>query len=236
MLKVLVIEDDKSIAELERDYLEINGYACDIAEDGAYGLQLGLDNDYACIILDIMLPSMSGFEICTKIREAKDTPLIMLSAKNEDIDKIRGLGLGADDYMTKPFSPNELMARVKSHIARFERLTRGSKSADVEDSPQEQKIVVRGLEIHKESRRVFVNGEEKIMPAKEFDILLFLAENPNRVFSKEHIFDRIWGMEALGDVSTITVHIRRLREKIESEEEQAQYIETVWGVGYRFKG
>ena len=236
MLKILVIEDDRSIAELERDYLEINGYECDVAEDGACGLSMALENDYACIILDIMLPSMNGFEICTKIREVKDTPLIMLSAKNEDIDKIRGLGLGADDYMTKPFSPNELMARVKSHIARFERLTKGSKNSEVETQGQEEKLVIRGLEIHKDSRKVFVNGEEKIMPVKEFDILLFLAENPNRVFSKEHIFDRIWGMEALGDVSTITVHIRRLREKIESEGEKDQYIETVWGAGYRFKG
>lgn len=236
MAKVLVIEDDKSIAELERDYLEINGYECDVAEDGAEGLNLALEKDYACIILDIMLPSMNGFEICTKIREEKDTPLIMLSAKNEDIDKIRGLGLGADDYMTKPFSPNELMARVKSHIARFERLTKGSKSMTAAGSVPEEKIVVRGLEIHKDSRRVFLNGEEKIMPVKEFDILLFLAENPNRVFSKDHIFDRVWGIEALGDVSTVTVHIRRLREKIECENDQEQYIETVWGAGYRFKG
>ncbi|QHI71801.1 response regulator transcription factor [Aminipila terrae] len=231
-MRVLVIEDDKSIAELERDYLEINGYECHIASDGETGLTMALNNEYALIILDIMLPGIDGFELCAKFREQRDTPVIILSAKKEDIDKVRGLGLGADDYMIKPFSPNELMARVKSHIARYDRLTGsgGSKAG------QNRTLKVRGLEIDKDSRRVFVNGEEKIMPAKEYDLLLFLAENPNRVFSKEHIFDRIWGMDAIGDVSTVTVHIRRLREKIELDMDNLQYIETVWGVGYRFKG
>ncbi len=231
-MRVLVIEDDKSIAELERDYLEINGYQCDVASDGKTGLDMALNNDYSLVIVDIMLPQMDGFEFCTRFREKKETPIIILSAKKDDIDKVRGLGLGADDYMTKPFSPNELMARVKSHINRFDRLT-GSGI----NSPDDNKILkIRGLEIDKDSRRVFLNGEEKIMPAKEYDLLLFLAENPNRVFSKEHIFDRIWGMDAIGDVSTVTVHIRRLREKIEIDMDNIQYIETVWGVGYRFKG
>lgn len=228
-MRILVIEDDKSIAELERDYLEINGYQCDVAYDGATGLEMAIQNDYALIILDIMLPGMDGFELCVKFREKKNTPIIFLSAKKDDIDKVRGLGLGADDYMTKPFSPNELMARVKSHISRYERLTGNG-------SNQNRVLKVRGLEIDKDGRRVFVNGEEKIMPAKEYDLLLFLAENPNRVFSKEHIFDRIWGMDALGDVSTVTVHIRRIREKIELDMDNVQYIETVWGVGYHFKG
>nr|WP_315023028.1 response regulator transcription factor [uncultured Aminipila sp.] len=231
-MRILVIEDDKSIAELERDYLEINGYECDIAADGIIGLDMALKNEYALVILDIMLPGIDGFELCAKFREQSDTPVIILSAKEDDIDKVRGLGLGADDYMTKPFSPNELMARVKSHISRYDRLTGnvGSKIG------QNRTLKVRGLEIDKDSRRVFVNDEEKIMPAKEYDLLLFLAENPNRVFSKEHIFDRIWGMDAIGDVSTVTVHVRRLREKIELDMDNLQYIETVWGVGYRFKG
>lgn len=231
-MKILVIEDDKSIAELERDYLEINGYECDIASDGIIGLDMALKNEYALVILDIMLPGIDGFELCAKFRDQSDTPVIILSAKKDDIDKVRGLGLGADDYMTKPFSPNELMARVKSHITRYDRLTGngGSKTG------QNKTLKVRGLEIDKDSRRVFVGGEEKIMPAKEYDLLLFLAENPNRVFSKEHIFDRIWGMDAIGDVSTVTVHVRRLREKIELDMDNLQYIETVWGVGYRFKG
>jgi len=232
IMRILVIEDDKSIAELERDYLEINGYECDIASDGETGLNMALHNEYALVILDIMLPGIDGFELCSRFRAQSDTPVIILSAKKDDIDKVRGLGLGADDYMTKPFSPNELMARVKSHIARYDRLTGngGSKAG------QNKMLKIRDLEIDKDSRRVFVSGEEKIMPAKEYDLLLFLAENPNRVFSKEHIFDRIWGMDAIGDVSTVTVHIRRLREKIESDMDNLQYIETVWGVGYRFKG
>jgi DNA-binding response OmpR family regulator len=228
-MKVLVIEDDKSIAELERDYLEINGYECDIAYDGMEGLEKALENDYSLVIIDIMLPGIDGFELCSKFREKKETPVIILSAKKDDIDKVRGLGLGADDYMTKPFSPNELMARVKSHIKRYDRLT-GNKSSS------NKVLEIRGLEIDQDSHRVFLNGEEKVMPAKEYDLLLFLAENPNRVFSKDYIFDRIWGMDAIGDVSTVTVHIRRIREKIELDANKVQYIETVWGVGYRFKG
>ena len=233
MHKVLIIEADKSIAELERDYLEINGFACDIAEDGKTGLNMALTGDYALTILDVMLPGMDGFEVCARLRNEKDMPLIMLSAKKDDIDKVRGLGLGADDYMTKPFSPNELVARVKSHIARYDRLTGHVK----DDTAKGRQILhIRGLEIDKDGRRVFVNGEEKSMPQKEYDLLLFLAENPNRVFSKDQLFDRIWGFDAYGDISTIAVHIRRIREKIETDMNHLQYIETVWGVGYRFKG
>lgn len=231
MQKILVIEDDKSIAELERDYLEINGYKCDIAEDGKTGLDMALTGEYSLAILDIMLPGMDGFEVCARLRNETDMPLIMLSAKKDDIDKVRGLGLGADDYMTKPFSPNELVARVKSHIARYDRLTSHAKE---EEGPNVIKI--RGLEIDKDGRRVFVDGEEKNMPQKEYDLLLFLAENPNRVFSKDQLFDKIWGFDAFGDISTIAVHVRRIREKIEKDMDNLQYIETVWGVGYRFKG
>lgn len=231
-MKILIVEDDKSIAELERDYLEINGFETDIAEDGITGLEKAATGEYSLVVLDIMLPGMDGFQVLGKIRESLEVPVIMLSAKKEDIDKIRGLGLGADDYMTKPFSANELVARVKSHIARFERLT-----GSVEEKKNQDVLKIRGLEIDKNSRRVYVNGQEKAMPAKEYDLLLFLAENPDRVFSKEHLFDRIWGMDAIGDVSTVTVHIRRLREKIEiADMDRAQYIETVWGVGYRFRG
>lgn len=228
-MKILVIEDDKSIADLERDYLEISGYQCDVAADGAEGLVMALNNDYELVILDIMLPGMDGFELCSRLRREKETPVILLSAKKDDIDKVRGLGLGADDYMTKPFSPNELMARVKSHIERYRRLTGGK------ELQRNAVLKVRGLEIDRDSHRVFINGEEKNLTAKEYDLLLFFAENPNRVFSKEHIFDQIWGMDALGDLSTVTVHIRRVREKIEMGMDQVQYIETVWGVGYRFK-
>ncbi|MDO4552254.1 MAG: response regulator transcription factor, partial [Bacillota bacterium] len=228
-MRILIIEDEKSIAELERDYLEISGFECDLAEDGLAGLDLALERDYALIILDLMLPGLDGFSVCAKIREKKDTPLIILSARQEDIDKVRGLGLGADDYMTKPFSPSELVARVKGHIARYDRLTGGRKT-------DENILKIRSLEINKANRQVFVGGEEKIMPAREYDLLLFLAENPNRVFSKEQLFDRVWGMDALGDISTVTVHIRRIREKIELDMEHLQYIETVWGVGYRFRG
>lgn len=222
MQKILIIEDDRAIAELERDYLEINNFACDMAANGADGLALAQNNDYSLIVLDIMLPMMDGFEVITELRKKKQTPVIFLSAKSEDIDKIRGLGLGADDYMTKPFSPNELVARVKAHIARHDILTNGK--ADV--------IERRSLVINKDAHTVTVGEKEVTLTSKEYDLLLFLAENPNRTFSKDLLFDRIWGMDAIGDVSTVTVHIQRVREKIENETEK--YIETVWGVGYKF--
>jgi len=225
-MKILIIEDDSAIAELERDYLQINGFAVDIAADGVSGLELALKNDYALIVLDIMLPGMDGFTVCSRLREKTETPLILLSAKREEIDKIRGLGLGADDYMTKPFSPGELVARVKTHISRYNRLTGSSRS---------DKMKIRSLEIDKAARKVFMDGNERILTAKEYDLLLFLAENPNRVFSRDMLFDRIWGMDAVGDVATVTVHIQRVREKIEADTQNPQYIETVWGAGYRFR-
>ena len=230
-MKILIIEDDQSVAELERDYLEINGgFTCTLAADGTQGLNLALEEDFALVIVDVMLPGLSGFEICRRLREVKDTPVIIISALADDIDKVRGLGLGADDYMTKPFSPSELVARVKGHIQRYERLV-GSR-----EKPRPEILKIRGLEIDREARRVWVNSRETTMTGKEYDLLLFLAEHPDTVFSKDRLFDNVWGMDAYGDVSTVTVHIKHIRDKIEIDPEHIQYIETVWGVGYRFRG
>lgn len=228
MSKILIIEDEESIAELEKDYLELSGFEVEIAGDGNMGLDKALNEEFNLIILDLMLPGTDGFEICRKVREVKNTPIIMVSAKKEDIDKIRGLGLGADDYMTKPFSPSEMVARVKAHLARYERLI-GS------GMPVNDVIEIRGLKIDKTARRVWVNGEEKNFTTKEFDLLAFLAQNPNHVFTKEELFSRIWDMESVGDIATVTVHIKKIREKIEFNTAKPQYIETIWGVGYRFK-
>ena len=228
MSKILIIEDEESIAELEKDYLELRGYEVEVAGDGATGLDRALNEEFDLIILDLMLPGTDGFDICRRVREVKNTPIIMVSAKKEDIDKIRGLGLGADDYMTKPFSPSEMVARVKAHLARYERLI-GS------GMPANDVIEIRGLKIDKTARRVWVNGEEKNFTTKEFDLLAFLAQNPNHVFTKEELFSRIWDMESVGDIATVTVHIKKIREKIEFNTAKPQYIETIWGVGYRFK-
>jgi len=226
--KILIIEDELAIAELEKDYLELSGFDVEVETSGDVGLTKALEEDYNLIILDLMLPNVDGFEICKRIREVKNIPIIMVSAKRDDIDKIRGLGLGADDYMTKPFSPSELVARVKAHLARYERLI-GSGIRENET------VEIRGLKIDKTARRVFLNGEEKIFTTKEFDLLTFLAENPNRVFTKEELFREIWDMESVGDIATVTVHIKKIREKIEYDTSKPQYIETIWGVGYRFK-
>lgn len=228
MSKILIIEDEEAIAELEKDYLELSGFDVEIETKGDTGVTRALEDDFDLIILDLMLPNMDGFEICKKVREEKNTPIIMVSAKKDDIDKIRGLGLGADDYMTKPFSPSELVARVKAHMARYERLIgTGVKENDV--------IEIRGIKIDKTARRVYINEEERIFTTKEFDLLTFLAENPNHVFTKEELFQEIWDMESIGDIATVTVHIKKIREKIEVNTSKPQYIETIWGVGYRFK-
>jgi DNA-binding response OmpR family regulator len=209
--------------------LEINGFSVDIESSGDKGFYKVQHEDYDLVILDVMLPTMDGFEICKRIRIEKDIPILMVSAKKEDIDKIRALGLGADDYMTKPFSPNELVARVKAHILRYERLVNGS-------GKKEQDIIqIRGITIDKTSRRIFINDKEINFTTKEFDLLLLLASNPNRVFSKEELFERIWGMDSAGEIATVTVHIRKIREKIESDSSKPQYIETIWGIGYRFE-
>ncbi|MBR0086061.1 MAG: response regulator transcription factor [Lachnospiraceae bacterium] len=230
MSKILIIEDEMSIAELEKDYLELSGFDVSVENTGDGGLRAALNQDFQLIILDLMLPGIDGFKVCRKIRETKDIPILMVSAKKEDIDKIRGLGLGADDYITKPFSPSELVARVKAHLARYERLV-GSHT-----TVQENEIIeVRGLKIDKTARRVYVNGQEKAFTTKEFDLLTFLAENPNHVYTKDELFTKIWDMESVGDIATVTVHIKKIREKIEQNTGKPEYIETIWGVGYRFK-
>ena len=228
-MKILIIEDDLSIAELENDYLTMSGFECDIATDGNSGLEKARSGDYALIIVDIMLPGRDGFSICKEIRGESDVPIIFLSAKSDEIDKVRGLGLGADDYMTKPFSPSELVARVKSQIARYEKLTAAANKA------KPDVLTIGGLKIDKNAHRVYVDDNEVAMPVKEYELLLFLAENPNIVFNKERLFDRIWGMDAMGDVSTVTVHIQRIRDKIDKNRSGNKFIETVWGAGYRFR-
>lgn len=228
MSKILIVEDEESIAELEKDYLELSGFEVHIETNGENGLKEALEGEYDLILLDLMLPGVDGFEICKRVRKVKNTPILLVSAKKDDIDKIRGLGLGADDYVTKPFSPSELVARVKAHLARYERL--------IGSAVQENEIIeIRGIKIDKTARRVYVNGEEKQFTTKEFDLLTFLAQNPNRVFTKEELFREIWDMESVGDIATVTVHIKKIREKIEFDTAKPQYIETIWGVGYRFK-
>ena len=228
MSKILIIEDEESIAELEKDYLELSGFEVHIETSGDEGLREALNQEYDLFILDLMLPGVDGFEICRKIREVKNTPILMVSAKRDDIDKIRGLGLGADDYITKPFSPSELVARVKAHLARYERLIGSA-------MPKNDIIEIRGIKIDKTARRVWVNGEEKQFTTKEFDQLTFLAEHPNHVYTKEELFREIWDMESIGEIATVTVHIKKIREKVEFDTAKPQYIETIWGVGYRFK-
>ena len=228
MSKILIVEDEEAIADLERDYLELSGFTVEVANDGDTGLQKALNEDYDLLILDLMLPGTDGFDICRQVRDVKNTPIVMVSAKKDDIDKIRGLGLGADDYMTKPFSPSELVARVKAHLAQYERLVGAGR-------PENDIIEIRGLKIDKTARRVWVDGQEKQFTTKEFDLLTFLAENPNHVFTKEELFRKVWNMDSVGDIATVTVHIKKIREKIEYDTSNPQYIETIWGVGYRFK-
>ncbi len=228
MSRILIVEDEESIAELERDYLELSGFEVELEANGKTGLEKALKEKFDLLILDLMLPGMDGFEICRQVRKEKNMPILMVSAKKDDIDKIRGLGLGADDYITKPFSPSELVARVKAHLARYERLI----GSNIQEN---ETIEIRGLKIDKTARRVYVNGEEKNFTTKEFDLLTFLAQNPNRVFRKEELFSKVWDMESVGDIATVTVHIKKIREKIEMDTSKPQYIETIWGVGYRFK-
>ena len=226
--KVLVVDDEKLIVKGIRFSLEQDGMEVTCAYDGEEALTFAREQQFDIILLDIMLPGLDGFEVCKKIREEKNIPIIMVSAKKEDIDKIRGLGMGADDYMTKPFSPSELVARVKAHLARYDRLVGSSnKNNDV--------IEIRGIRIDKTARRVIVDGEEKAFTGKEFDLLTFLAEHPNHVYTKEELFREIWDMDSIGDIATVTVHIKKIREKIEFDSAKPQYIETIWGVGYRFK-
>ncbi|WP_223588711.1 response regulator transcription factor [Neobacillus bataviensis] len=223
--KVLIVEDDLDIGELQQDYLEINGYDVELQTSGKEGLKRALSKDYDLLIIDVMLPEVDGFEICKQVRAVKNIPILFVSARKEDIDKIRGLGLGADDYIIKPFSPGELVARVKAHLARYERLLGSSDTTKKE-------ISIRGLVIDEMARKVYVNNQKVALTAKEFDLLLFLAQHPNRVFSKEDLFETIWGLDSSGDITTITVHIRKIRGKIEKDPSNPQFIETVWGAGY----
>ena len=227
MSKILIVEDEVAIADLEKDYLELSGFEVMLEYTGDAGLKRALEEDIDLLILDIMLPNMDGFDICKEVRQKKDIPIIMVSAKKEDISKIRGLGFGADDYMTKPFSPSELVARVKAHLERYQRLVGSARKIN-------DVIEIRGLKIDKTARRVYVDGEEKAFTTKEFDLLTFLAENPNRVYKKDELFREIWDLESVGDIATVTVHIKKIREKIEKNTSKPEYIETIWGVGYRF--
>lgn len=225
--RILIIEDEATIAQLQRDYFELNGYLVELCYTGDEGLRLALDNEFDLIIVDLQLPRMNGFDLCSQIRQAKEVPILVVSAKKEEIDKIRAFNLGADDYITKPFSPSELVARAKAHLARYERLT-GKKEPN-----SGSKIHIHSLIIDTAARRVYIRNQEVLFTAREFSLLEFLANHPNRVFSKTELFERIWGMDSNGDIATVTVHVRRLREKIEVDPSNPQYIETVWGAGYR---
>jgi DNA-binding response OmpR family regulator len=226
MDKILIIEDDVAIAEIERDYLELDGFAVEIAADGNVGLERGLSGEHSLILLDLMLPGMDGFAICRALREQIDVPILMVTARQEDIDKIRGLGLGADDYIEKPFSPSVLVARVKAHLARYRRLT-GSERTSGE-------IQIGGIRLNEETHRVYVDGREVELTNKEYELLLFFMLNVDVVFSREQLYERIWGWDAMGDSATVAVHINRLRKKIERDPANPRYIVSVWGAGYRF--
>lgn len=229
MKKILIVEDDEAITNLERDYLVLSGYEVDTARTGNDGLFKALGNDYDLILLDIMLPGTDGFAICKRLREKKEIPVLFVSAKKEAYDKIQGFGLGADDYIVKPFDPAELVARVKAHIARFEKLTSL-------DAGRHKTIIEYGdLTIDEDARLVYKKGQEVNFTGKEFDILLLLMKNPNIVFSREQIYDKVWGLDSYGDTATVTVHLNRIREKIEDNSNEPKYLQTIWGVGYRFR-
>jgi DNA-binding response OmpR family regulator len=230
MKKILVIEDDVAIADIERDFLEINGFETTIEADGTKGTKKALSGLFDLILLDLMLPGKDGYAICKEIRAKTDVPILMVTARIEDVDKVRGLGLGADDYITKPFSPTELVARVKANIAQYERLKSNARIV-----AGEREIDFGSLRINPKTRRVYVDDKEIELKNKEYELLYFLASNAEIVFSKEHIYERIWGMDAYGDTKTVAVHIGRLREKIEKDPQNPTYIQTVWGAGYRFK-
>lgn len=229
MKKILIIEDDVNIQTLEKDYLEANSFSVETAQDGETGLNMALNNNFDLILLDIMLPRLDGLEVCRRLREKKDIPIILVSAKKEDLDKIKGLGFGADDYIVKPFSPSELVARVIAHISRYQRLT-------TKDPASKANTVVEIDKLHLESssRRAFIDDKEIMLTNKEFDLLYFLASNPDTVYSKEQLFDEIWHYDSIGETSTITVHVNRIRDKIKEADENTDYIHTVWGKGYRF--
>lgn len=226
--QILIIEDDLNIAELEKDYLQLNGYHVEVEQDGERGFKKAVSGIYDLIIVDLMLPGKDGYEIIKGVRSRLEIPILIVSAKSEDIDKIRGLGFGADDYLTKPFSPAELVARIKSHIQRYQRLMGKLGTTEI--------VRIRGLEINTAARKVLINGKEIFLTTKEYDLLVFLAFNPNIVFTKEHLFDSIWGQDNYGELATVAVYIQKIRKKIEKDPAEPDYIETIWGTGYRFKG
>lgn len=228
MKKILIIEDDANICTLEKDYLEANGFEVSSAANGNAGLEKALNENFSLILLDIMLPGIDGMEVCRKVREKKDIPILLVSAKKEDLDKITGLGYGADDYIVKPFSPKELVARVIAHISRYERLTAKNEKNNAKT------IEIGGLKLDGKSRRAFVNGSELVLTNKEFDLLYFLASSPDTVYSKEELFNEIWNYDSIGETSTITVHVNRIRDKIKEVDPTIDFIHTVWGKGYRF--
>jgi len=232
MKKILIIEDDIAIAEIERDFLQIEGFDITIETDGLEGYKKAKDEKYDLILLDLMLPNMNGIDICRNIRGEIDVPIIMVTAKGEESDKVRGLGLGADDYISKPFSPTELVARVKSNLAQYERLQNRNKG---EPDKRAEEINAGAVTVNLSTRRVYVHGAEIELKHREYELLTFLISNPDIVFSKEHLYERIWGMDALGDLKTVAVHINRIREKIEKDPQNPVHIQTVWGAGYRFK-
>ena len=225
MEKILIVEDDAAIAEIERDYLEIDGFRVEIAPDGVSGLERGRSGEFDLILLDLMLPGLDGFTLCRKLRETLDIPILLVTARREDIDKVRGLGLGADDYIEKPFSPSVLVARVKANLAQYKRLT-GKETAS--------EITLGPVRVNTGTRRVFVGDREVELKNKEYELLLFLVLNVDVVFDRETLYEKVWGMDAMGDNATVAVHINRLREKIEEDPSKPKYIETVWGAGYRF--
>lgn len=227
--RILIVEDDKNILQLETDYLEANGFDVSSATNGRDGLKLALENKFDLIMLDIMLPFIDGMEICRQIRKISNIPILLVSAKRDDVDKIKGLGLGADDYIVKPFSPSELVARVIAHINRYNRLT-----SSENESTSSPVIEINSLKIDKTSRRVYVQDKEISFTNKEFDLLAYLAENPDTVFSKEELFEKIWKYDSMGETSTVTVHVNRIRDKLFAADENNQYVNTVWGKGYRF--
>ncbi len=225
MSSILVVEDDDAIAQLERDYLHMSGFEVDIASDGPSGLEAALHGGYELVILDVMLPGMDGFEVCRCLREVTDVPIVMVTARREDMDKIRGLGMGADDYVEKPFSPSVLVARVRAHLSRYERLTGSAGKRSV--------VTLGDLELDTAARRLRVRGEEVDLKNREYELLEFLMLHPDVVFSREQLYERVWGMDALGDSATVAVHVNRLREKIEESPSFPRHILTVWGAGYR---
>lgn len=226
MSRILIIEDDENILQLERDYLEANGFEVDTANNGEDGLKKALSNQYSLVLLDIMLPKMDGFEVCKKIRDTKDIPVLLVSAKKDDSAKINGLGFGADDYIVKPFSPSELVARVKAHINRYQRLT----------NTTEPNLVIYGdFKLNKDTGEVFLKDKEIVLTKKEFEVLYLLVTNPETIFSKNELFEKVWGYDSLGDTSTLTVHINRLRDKLKATQPDTDFIKTIWGRGYRLK-